>query len=73
MAEQDRASLALTRAWSVYLLINSDVDKNDERRALLERFINKRCEAGASDTETLTVEGLTYLKKLTERGQYSFR
>ncbi len=73
MADQDKASLAFKRAWSVYLLINRDVDENDERRATLDRFIRKRCEEGESDTETLTVEGLTYLKQLDESGPYSFR
>jgi hypothetical protein len=73
MADQDKAGLAFERAWNVYLLINSDVDENDERRAIVERYIRQRCEAGESDTETLTVEGLTYLKKLDELGQYSLR
>ena len=67
------ANLAFERAWSVYLLINSDVDENDERRATLERFIRKNCEAGESDPETLTVGGLCYLKKLDELEKYSFR
>ncbi len=74
MAEQqDTVNLAFERAWSVYLLINTDVDENDERRVTLERFIRKRCEAGENDPESLTVEGLTYLKKLDESGQYLFR
>jgi hypothetical protein len=73
MADQDKAGLAFERAWNVYLLINADVDENDERRAIVERYIRQRCEAGESDTETLTVEGLTYLKKLDELGQYSLR
>jgi hypothetical protein len=49
------------------------VDENDERRATLDRFIRKRCEAGERDVETLTVEGLTYLKKLDEFGTGSFK
>jgi hypothetical protein len=73
MADQDAAGLAFSRAWSVYLLINKDVDENDERRATLERFIRKRYEAGECDPEALTVEGLTFLKKIDESGQYSFR
>jgi hypothetical protein len=71
MAEQDRASLAFERAWSVYLLINREVDENDERRAILDRFIRQRCEAGQRDVETLTVEGITYLKKLDESARFS--
>ncbi len=73
MADQDTAGLAFARAWSVYLLVNNDVDENDERRATLERFIRKRCEEGECDPEALTVEGLTYLKRLDELGQHSFK
>jgi len=72
MADLSAADLAFERAWSVYLLINSDVNKNDERRTLLERFIRKNCEAGENDAETLTVGGLTYLKRLEQIEQYSF-
>jgi hypothetical protein len=49
------------------------VNENDERRTALERFIRKNCEAGENDPETLTVGGLTYLKKLDELEKYSFR
>jgi hypothetical protein len=73
MADLSAANLAFERAWSVYLLINNDVDENDERRTTLERFIRKNCEAGENDPETLTVGGLTYLKKLDEIERYSFR
>jgi hypothetical protein len=73
MAQQSTANLAFERAWSVYLLINSDVNENDQRRSVLERFIRKNCEAGENDPETLTVGGLTYLKKLDELEKYSFR
>ena len=73
MADQSAANLAFERAWSVYLLINSGVDENDERRTTLERFIRKNCEAGENDPETLTVGGLSYLKKLDEIEKYSFR
>ena len=73
MVEQRAANLAFERAWSVYRLINSDVGEHDERRTTLERFIRKNCEAGERDPETLTVGGLTHLKKLDEMQKYSFR
>ena len=72
MTDQIAANLAFGRAWSVYLLINTDVNENDERRAALERFIRKNCEAGENDPETLTVGGLTFLKKLDQIERYSF-
>jgi hypothetical protein len=72
MTQQSTANLAFERAWKVYLLINSDVNENDERRTTLERFIRKNCEAGENDPETLTVGGLSYLKRLDEVERYSF-
>jgi hypothetical protein len=71
MAEQSTVTLAFERAWNVYLLINNEVNENDERRTTLERFIRKHCEAGESDPETLTVGGLTYLKKLDELEKFA--
>ena len=64
MADPDIVEIACARAWSVYLLINRDLDQNDARRALLKRFIRNRWEAGNSDAEFLAVEGLKYLKSL---------
>jgi hypothetical protein len=64
MAEPDIVETACVRAWSVYLMINRDLDQNDARRALLRRFLRIRWEAGNSDAELLAVEGLKYLKSL---------
>jgi hypothetical protein len=72
MTDQSAANLAFERAWSVYLLINTHVNENDERRTVLERFIRKICEAGENDPETLAVGGLTHLRKLDEIERYSF-
>jgi len=68
MVDQVAASLAVERAWNVYRLINSGIDERDERRATLERFIRKRCEAGEEDVESMVVAGLKYLKNLEEFG-----
>jgi hypothetical protein len=64
MADPDIVEAACARAWSVYLLINNGIDKNDMRRTTLERFLRKRWEAGDNETRILVVEGLKYLKKL---------
>ena len=64
MADLNTVETACVRAWSVYLMINRGLDENDERRALLKRFILNRSEAGNSDAELLAVEGLKYLKSL---------
>jgi|1186.fasta_scaffold1186439_1 hypothetical protein len=66
MAGQDVAELAFEQAWRVYRLINPSVDADDEKRALLHRFIRNRCAAGASDLELMVMEGLKYLKLLDE-------
>jgi hypothetical protein len=70
MARRDIAALAFERAWRVYRLINSEIDEHDERRATLDRFIRKRCEAGATDAELVVVEALKYLKQLDGYGNY---
>lgn len=70
MNRPDIAVLAFERAWRVYRLINSNIDENDARRATLERFIRKRCESGATDTELVVVESLKYLKRLDEEGSH---
>jgi hypothetical protein len=64
MDDPDIVETACARAWSVYLMINRDLDQNDARRALLKRFLRNRWEAGNSDAEFLAVEGLKYLKSL---------
>jgi hypothetical protein len=68
MADPDIASVAFERAWKVYLLINKDVHEYDQRRATLNRFIRRQCDAGATDTERLVVEALKYMKRLDQSG-----
>jgi hypothetical protein len=64
-------NIAFARAWNLYLLTNEGVDENDERRATLERFIRKQCDARAEDTEMLVVAALKYLKDLDQSGAVS--
>ena len=69
MNSPDIEETAVTRAWSVYLLIHSGIDENDARRASLRRFIRQRCQAGETDTEMLAVAGLKFLKGLEGVGE----
>jgi hypothetical protein len=69
MAGQDIAEMAFERAWRVYRLMNSHVDEHDARRATLDRFIRRRCDAGASEPELIVVEALKYLKQLDDYGE----
>jgi hypothetical protein len=41
-----------------------DVDVADDRRCLLERHLQRRLEAGQSETEVVTCSGLAYLDRL---------
>jgi hypothetical protein len=66
MADRDIIEVACARAWGVYLMINRGINENDARRAMLQRFISERWEAGSHETEPLAVEGLKYLKTLDE-------
>lgn len=72
MADSDVIAAAFARAWSVYLLINKGIPEQDERRALLERFILDRRKSGIDDTEMLAVAGLKYLKGLDQSGSGSY-
>jgi hypothetical protein len=55
---------AADTAWTVYLETHRDVDVADGRRCLLERHLQRRLEAGQSETEVLTCSGLAYLDRL---------
>jgi hypothetical protein len=64
MADLDIVEIASARAWSAYILINRGIAENDVRRDKMKEFICERWEAGAQESELLTVEGLKYLKSL---------
>jgi hypothetical protein len=71
MADPNIADTAFARAWNLYLLTSEGVDEYDERRATLERFIRKQCDAHAEDTEMLVVAALKFLKDLDQSGAVS--
>jgi len=64
MDNEDIVGAACARAWSVYLLINNEIDESDARYTTLRHFIQQRWEAGVNESELLVVEGLRHLKKL---------
>jgi hypothetical protein len=68
----DPVALALNTAWSVYLIHNSGVHADDERRCTLERYLMRRVQSGCRDFEDLAVEGLAYLRKLDFLQQREF-
>lgn len=55
---------AVNRAWSLYLRMHNDVDPADARRCMLERYVERRWQAGERDPEELTCSGLSYLSRV---------
>jgi hypothetical protein len=53
-----------TRAWTVYPATHRDIEIADDRGCLLERYLQRRLEAGQSETDLLTCSGLAYLGRL---------
>jgi collagenase-like PrtC family protease len=60
------------QAWSLYLIMNSAVHADDERRCTLERYIKKLYRAGERDYDELVTLGLIYLKRLDLLGDFEF-
>lgn len=57
---------AAETAWTVYRAAHPDVDVQDSRRCLLERYLHRRREERESDAEELTSFGIAYLYQLPE-------
>jgi hypothetical protein len=55
--------VAIDRAWMIYLTMHTDVDAADECRCALERYVERRWQAGERDPEELTCSGLFYLSR----------
>jgi hypothetical protein len=55
---------AIDGAWALFRSAHSEVDPADARRCKLERYLQRRWEAGESHLEELTCSGLTYLSRL---------
>ncbi|MHC2335373.1 hypothetical protein [Bradyrhizobium sp. USDA 4454] len=55
---------AAETAWTVYRARHPDVGPQDNRRCLLERFLQRRGEERESDTEELAGFGIAYLHRL---------
>ena len=63
------AKLASDRAWQVYCLMNPAAQKRIGLKADLDRYLSK---LEAVDSNTLTVDGLKYLKSLEQLEGKSF-
>jgi len=53
MVDEVAVRRAAETAWTVYRAAHPDVDTQDSRRCLLERYLHRRREARESDTEEL--------------------
>lgn len=62
------ATAAATRAWETYLMLNPSARGDDERRAVLASFMEKRLNSAEFTVESLAVEGIKFLKRLDAGG-----
>ena len=65
MTEELIVGQAVETAWSVYLATHGDVDKADQRRCSLARYLRAEFEGGEKDMEGLACSGLAYLTRLS--------
>lgn len=65
MVDEVAVERAAETAWIVYRA-HPDVDAQDSRRCLLERYLHRRREERESDTEELASFGIAYLHRLPE-------
>ena len=53
-------------AWRNYLLLNSGISENDNRRSALLRYVTDLRDTGENEFDRLQVAAVHYLKKLDE-------
>ncbi|RTE91223.1 MULTISPECIES: hypothetical protein [Bradyrhizobium] len=53
-------------AWRNYLLLNSGISEDDNRRSALFRYITNLRDTGEYDFDLLQIAAVAYLKKLDE-------
>jgi hypothetical protein len=66
MVDEVAVRRAAETAWTVYRAAHPDVDTQDSRRCLLERYLYRRREERENDTDELTSFGIAYLRELPE-------
>ena len=64
MNDQVALQVAVERAWTVHLATHKNIDANDSRRCSLARYLGERWQAGESDPDALTCDGLSYLARI---------
>lgn len=62
------AEVACASAWSTYLLLHQEVNEDDDRRAVLHRYVTNLCDAGEQNPDALRTGGLLYLRMLDQWG-----
>lgn len=66
MVDEVAVERAAETAWIMCRAAHPDVDAQDSRRCLLERYLHRRREERESDTEELASFGIAYLHRLPE-------
>ena len=64
MVDEVVLKIAADTAWTMYRSKHPDVDSQDDRRRLLERYLQKRLEERRSDSDELASFGIAYLDRL---------
>jgi hypothetical protein len=66
MVDEVAVRRAAETAWTVYRAAHPDVDTQDSRRCLLERYLHRSGERRESDTEELASFGIAHLRRLPQ-------
>ncbi|MEZ0219902.1 hypothetical protein AB8B21_17400 [Tardiphaga sp. 866_E4_N2_1] len=66
MVDEVAVRRAAETAWTVYRAAHPDVDTQDSRRCLLERYLHRSGETRESDTEELASFGIAHLRRLPQ-------
>jgi hypothetical protein len=66
MVDEVAVRRAAETAWTVYRAAHPDVDTQDSRRCLLERYLYRRREERENGTDELISFGIAYLRELPE-------
>jgi hypothetical protein len=54
------------RVWGIFCSLEHSIEGNDKRRASLKAHMATLVERGEHNTDKLTVDGLVYLRNLTQ-------
>jgi hypothetical protein len=66
MPRQMTVEQVSNRVWGIFCSLEHSIEGNDKRRASLKAHMATLVERGEHNTDKLTVDGLVYLRNLTQ-------